>query len=133
MRINLRKGLSLVELMVAASILAIGLVGIGRCFLSITYATGTSLSYIEALQYLQEKINIIEEEAVYYEKGVTAGQKHEAVDLGNRPANVIITAEPLEDSESIMEVAIEVCWYEGGRKKDKTLSTYLPAKKEDSP
>jgi prepilin-type N-terminal cleavage/methylation domain-containing protein len=127
-----RRGLSLVELMIAASVLAIGLVGIGRCFLSITYATSTALSYIEALQYLQEKINIITEEAVYYGEGISPGQSYAEVEIGSRAANVTITADLIEDSESIMEVAIEVYWHEGGRKKNKTISTYLPARKEGS-
>jgi prepilin-type N-terminal cleavage/methylation domain-containing protein len=123
------KGLSLVELMIAVSILAVGIVAVGRCFISVAYATSTALNYIGALQCLQEKIDTIEEETVYHGKDIFTGQIHQEIELDSRAANIIVTSEPLDDSESLIEITAEVSWYEGGQKKDKILSTYLPARK----
>jgi prepilin-type N-terminal cleavage/methylation domain-containing protein len=123
------KGLSLVELMIAVSILAVGIVAVGRCFLSVAYATSTALNYIGALQYLQEKIDTIEEEAVYHGKDIFTGQMRQEIELNSRVADMIVTSEPPGGSESLIEITAEAYWYEGGQKKDKILSTYLPARK----
>lgn len=125
-----RKGFSLIELMIAVSILSIGIVLVLRSFLSSATTLNSMFSRIKAMQLLEIKMNELEQESNEL-GGITERGSQEEIKLGSRSANQILEIAPLEieDFEDLDEIRIILSWQEAGRFQDEILATYLPKKK----
>lgn len=126
-----RLGFTLVEMMVAVSILGIGIVLISRSFLNSISVLDTLQNRIGAVYFLGYKMSDLEEESLE-NNGVKTGETQEEADLGSRKADFKkeITAIDIEEmKDDLNKVKLSLYWTEGNRQKDETLVTYLPAKK----
>lgn len=126
-----KRGFTLVELMVAVSILCIGIIFVLRSFIASASALDYTRNRLLAMQVLQEKIAELEQEAV--EKGGTQpAEISEELQLGNRTADYKLEVTPLEEEElkeEINKAEMSLFWKENGRQKDEILVTYFPNKK----
>jgi len=131
---NNRQSFTLVEMMIAVTILAVGIVLVLRSLLNAV----STLDYIQnrmtAITFLENKMNILEQTAVE-EKGVKIGSAEEEALVGNRKAVFtsqieIVEMEKLkEDQQKMDKATLKVLWQEGGNNRDAALVTYLPEKK----
>jgi type II secretion system protein I len=128
-----KNGFTLVEMMIAVSILAVGITLVLRSLLSSTAALDSIEGRVAALSFLENSMDALEETAL---KGgeISAGNHEEETMLGNREA--VFKSEVSEadagaskDSLGIDEIKLSLCWQEGGRDKDAVLVAYLPHKK----
>ena len=137
------KGFTLIELMVAVSILSLGIVLVVRSFLSITTALDSSRNRIQALQLLETKMTELETK-VREGEGALPESKQEEAKINNRDAVLKLEIVPLEvegfqpkeeeleeAQEVLNEVVLSVFWQEANRDKDAILSTYLITKKTE--
>lgn len=124
------RAFTLVEMMVALCVLAIGITLISRSFISAVSVMDTMRNRISAVYFLNSKMNGLEEEALE-KKGIKEGESREETILGGRNAvfRSEIAALEEEDFEDINQVKLTLSWQEGGIAKDETLVTYLPGKK----
>ena len=131
-----KKGLSLIELMIAVSILSIGIVAVLRSFLSVTTAIDSTSNLISSFQFLEDKANELELEA-YRQDSVETDVKREAVKLNHRKAIYTIETSKVEFQQeqeqkeklerfAVNEFNLTLSWQESGRQKQTTLSTYFP-------
>ena len=128
---NLLKAFTLVELMVAVSILAIGIVFIARAMVSNASALATGENRIEAIQFLVSKMAELEEKA-REESGIKASHAQEQVSFNNHKATFIQEITPLEDEglrEELNQALLILVWKEGGINKDAALAGYFENKK----
>ena len=127
-----KKGLSLVELMIAVSILSIGIVLILRSFLSSASTLDSMYNRIKAMQLVEIKINDLEQESKEV-GGVTARSSQQELELGLRPATEKLEITPLEvegfKDVNLDEVRVSLSWQEAGKFQDTILVIYLPEKK----
>ena len=99
----MRQGFSLIELMVAVSVLAIGIVSVARARLTIVSALDTTSTQIRALQILDEGMGaLIEEEKAF--GGIEPKEEHESVRVGNRPGEWSMISSLIEVPMDILEV-----------------------------
>jgi len=124
-----KRGFTLVEMMVAVSILAIGIVLISRFFLNTVTVLDSLRNRVAAISLLNVKINDLEEE-VLEEGGILPDSAHESVTIGNRDAMFSSEISQLvidELGREINEVKLKLLWNEGNRTKDEVLVTFLPS------
>lgn len=125
-----KKGFTLVEIMVALSILGLGVVLIARSFLS-TVSVLDSLKYRTiALDFLSSKMNTLEEQSLN-DNGIKKTESEEQVFMSNREATfkLQVTAIDIEEmKDSLNIVTLSLNWTEGDKQKYETLITYLPNK-----
>lgn len=131
------KSFTLIELMVSIAILALGIVGVLRSFISMSYALDVSANRIEAARVLEAKMDGIEEEMIK-DPELELGADEEQVTLRNRPAQYRLEVtefemikdekEPLTDKVTITEAKVTLAWKEGQINKDATLATYFQKK-----
>ncbi|MDD5166765.1 MAG: prepilin-type N-terminal cleavage/methylation domain-containing protein [Candidatus Omnitrophica bacterium] len=131
------KSFTLIELMVSIAILALGIVGVLRSFISMSYALDVSANRIEAVRVLEAKMDGIEEEMIK-DPELELGADEEQVTLRNRPAQYRLEVtefemikdekEPLTDKVTITEAKVTLAWKEGQINKDATLATYFQKK-----
>ena len=131
----MRKSFSLIELMVAASILSVGIVLILRSFLTVISALDLTSNRIGAMQFLEIKMNELEQKA-REEGGIDPGESREEVVFGSRPGVWKLEAAPLEidappGQEDVYEVKMTLLWQEGNKDKDEILATYFAAKETE--
>ena len=122
---------TLVEMMVAVSILGIGIVLIARSLLNSLSALDSLQNRIVAVCFLGYKMNGLEEETLR-EKGIKPEEAQEEADFGVRKADFKkeITAIDIEEMKDDLNVAkLTLYWTEGVKQKDEALVTYLPNKK----
>ena len=125
------KGFTLVEMMIAVTILAVGIVLVLRSLLNAVSTLDYIQDRVTAIAFLENKMNILEETTLK-EDGVKAGTVEEEALVGNRKATFISQIETVEmeklkeDQPKIDKVTLKISWREGGGYKDATLSTYLP-------
>jgi len=136
----MRKSLSLLELLVAVSILAIGIAYVLRSFWSALTAIETVESRVAAVQALDAALNRIETELLAGEYPV-AGSRTQELDLGSRPAVYREDIEEFvpdwlpedgEDEETaaavpdptfrLVRVISSLTWQEGGRQRSQAMS-----------
>lgn len=124
-------GFTLVELMVAVSILSLGIVLVSRSFLSAASALNSAQSKIEAVQFLEGKISLLEEKAKQ-EKGLSAEEgKEEETVINNRVSVYNSEIIPLEAEgleENINEARLKLTWKENNINKNETMGSYFKNK-----
>lgn len=132
-----KRGFTLIELMVAVSILSIGIVAVLRSFCNSVTVLETMRNRIMALRFLDEKMGEIEQRA-WEQEGIAEESQEAGISLGNRQAVYkleVAVLEPEEEieegteEENISEVKLSLFWKEAGREKDETVAIYLPVKK----
>jgi Tfp pilus assembly protein PilE len=137
---NMRNSFTFIELMIAASILAVGLVFILRSFLSVVGAIETSSNKIKAVDILESRMSEIEQ-IVGENKYIEPRQDQVEIELEGRPADLSVLVEQLVFEEEITlqeeieekvvleevinKVALTLTWKEDNRERDQTLATYF--------
>jgi prepilin-type N-terminal cleavage/methylation domain-containing protein len=127
-RFKKRSGFSLVELMIAVSILSIGIVAVLTSFLNSASLLDSLRNRIMSVNFLEAKISDLRQKAIE-EEGVESDSYQEEVMLGNRAATFKMVIQPLDVEElkdCINKVNLSLSWQEGNRNKDESLVTYLP-------
>lgn len=89
------RGLTLVELMVASSILAIGLVLVGRGLLTASTALDSAEDRLEAIRFLDAKLAELRQQA-QGDGGVEAGGRSGTIELNHRHAAWALEIVPVE-------------------------------------
>ena len=128
--------MTLVELMVATSILAVGMVLVARAFLTASAALASAEHRIQAVQFLEAKMTQLQQQA-RAGGGVEPGARTGVTELHHRPATWVLEIVPaLEQSTvrftppfhkgaGLTEVRLSLSWQEARRKQDVGLVTYL--------
>jgi len=127
----MKKGFTLVELMIAVSILCIGIVLVLRSFLNTASALNSLHNRIMAIQYLETKINALEQKALQ-DGGVQTGDTQEESVLGSHNALFRSEIYPLsieEFKDEVNEIRMSLFWREANKEKNEVLVTYLLNKK----
>lgn len=134
------KGFTLVELMIAASILAIGIVFISKALLTMAGALDTSSNRIKAARFLESKINNLQQQVLEEEYIAQQDVREEAV-IGSRQAKYNLQVEVLdledeltlqeeieeqiEKGETINTALMFIGWQEEYKQKEAVLGTYF--------
>ncbi len=122
---NTKRSFTLVELMVAVSILSIGMIFVLRSFLTTSGALGISESRLNAIQFLEEKMNEYEEKAAS-ESDIEEGTGQAEVRLGSRDAaysSQVNSPQGEDIKEKFWEVRLALSWKEGVRDEDEIIGT----------
>lgn len=127
------RAFSLIELMVAVSILAIGLVLIGRSFLSASNAISNADNRLTALDFLENKVSAVEEDEL---KGAgrlediesTSVIRYRTFTYSLHAAKVNIGEG--DTKQSIDSVLLRAGWKEGARYYDEVIGTYISLKEQ---
>jgi len=138
---HLTGGLTLVELMVASSILAIGLVMVGRGLLAASATLDSVEDRLEAIRFLDAKLAQLRQEAES-QGGVEAETRSGAIALRHRQAAWTLDIVPLEPETAgpetqeppirLASAHFRLSWQEGRRTQDAVLATYLDYKPSDA-
>jgi type II secretory pathway pseudopilin PulG len=124
-------GFMLAELIIAVSILSVGLVLVLRSFLNANNVLDLSRNRILSMQFLEAKMADLEIKAKE-ELGLQPGKSNGEEMLGNRKANwyLEVLSIDIDDlAQELNEVRYIVSWQEGGTSKEASLSTYVKSKK----
>jgi len=127
---KVKKGFTLIELMVAVCILSIGLVIVMRSLLTVAGALDTGRNKIKAVQFMDEKLSRIRQNALE-ETGINYGTEQGETNLGNHRATWNLKIIPIEDEELkgyLNKVILTVSWREANIPKNAVLVTYLENK-----
>ena len=132
-----RDGFLLIELIVAVSILSIGLVFVLRSLLTASSASNIIADKIAAIELLETRLAEIEELA---EQGALKdGNDTIDVMLGDRKAQISLQITPLgtgddkeENKEEIKMIDASVSWKSGGKDMDESLKTSIKNKKPNA-
>ena len=128
LKIKKDSGFSLVELMIAVSILSIGIVVVLTSFLNSASLLDSLQNRIMSVNLLEVKISDLRQKAIE-EGGVEPDSSQEEIALGNRSATFKLEIQPLDVEELkdyINEVKLSLSWQEGNKNKNESLVTYLP-------
>ena len=90
-----RSGLTLIELMVSAVILSIGMVLVARGLMTASSALQTVDNRMEALKFLDAKLTELQEQA-RKEGGLAPGRETGATEVNHRPAVWLVEVEPVD-------------------------------------
>ncbi|MCX5696835.1 MAG: prepilin-type N-terminal cleavage/methylation domain-containing protein [Candidatus Omnitrophica bacterium] len=123
-------GFTLVELMIAVSILSIGLVLILRSFLNANNVLDLSRNRILSMKFLEAKMADLEVKDKEGEDLQPEMEKGEEM-LGNRKASWRLEVSPVDiddPAQELNEARYIVSWQEGGVSKEASLSTYVKKK-----
>jgi prepilin-type N-terminal cleavage/methylation domain-containing protein len=129
------RAFTLVELMVAVSILACGIALVVRSFAAVAAALDNCDNRVAAVRFLENKM----EEAELQEReegGICESEERNTIQLGNRTAEYIRRAALLEvngqdDADAFIEDTLTVSWKEGNKEKNAVLAAYFKQKKTD--
>ncbi len=123
-------GFTLVEMMVAVCVLAIGITLVSRSFINTVSVMDTMQNRIAAAYFLGARMNGIEEAALNKD-GLKIGDLSEETTINGRGAVFTSEITPLEEEgfEDINQVKLTLSWKEGAVGKDAVLVTYLPNRK----
>lgn len=128
-----RRAFSLIELMVAVSILAIGIVAIARSFLSASNALSNGDNRILALNLLEGKMAEIEEEALKDSDNLTPTQQD--IVISSKTFNYRADLDKIKAGEgeegSLNKVSLNAGWKEGSMPYDEILATYINIEKKE--
>lgn len=132
----MRKGFTLIELMLSVVILGFGLVIIIQSFLLSLNGLNISQNYIKALSFAQDKLTALEL-AAYENNGLLPGLAPESgkEHLGSREftwvSEVKEIIEPDYLTEELVQGCIKLNWKERNINRDISLANYFPRKKEE--
>ncbi len=123
----------MIELMVAVSVLSIGVILIARSFLSASSALSSCESRIVALSFLEGKMAEVEEKAEIGEENLTG--PNESVLINGRKADFSSGSQGIRvgsgaDGLFINKVMLNVGWREANRPYDEDLGTYVEIRKK---
>jgi len=121
-------GFSLVELMIAVSILSVGIVAVLTSFLNSASLLDSLHNRLAAINFLEGKISDLRQKAIE-EDGIEPDSSQEEIALGNRRAEFKLEIQPLDVEELkdyINEAKFSLSWQEGNKNKEESLVTYLP-------
>lgn len=139
-----KKGFTLIELMIAVSILSIGIVVILHARLGVITALDTAVNKMRAWQFLESKMGVLEQ-IVREDGGIEIQGQQEDVRLGSRYAKWTLEMVSVEMQESeegtlgqqkgeyesrLLEVVMSLSWMEERRNKNVVLVAYFPEKTE---
>jgi len=113
--------------MVAVSILSIGMVFVLRSFLTTSGTLGISESRLNAIQFLEARMNEYEERAVS-EYDIAEGDGLEEMRLGDRNmtySSKVIAPQGEDVKGKFWEVRLMLSWKEGSRDEDEIIATYF--------
>ena len=124
----------MIELMVAVSVLSIGVILIARSFLSASSALSSCESRIVALSFLESKMADVEKRARDDEEDLTGPD--ESVLINGKKADFNSSSQEMkmgknEDGLSVNKVMLSVGWREANRPYDEDLGTYVEIKKKE--
>lgn len=123
-----KKAFSLIELMVAVSVLAIGIILIARSFLSASNALSNGDNRILAVNFLEGKMSAIEEEAL---KGSDLlMDAEESAMIGPKTFMFKASSDKFKisgdsDKDNIKRVMLSAEWKEGNITYDEIIGTYI--------
>lgn len=126
-KLNTKLAFSLVELMIAVSILSIGIVAVVRSLLTSAQAIDSLNNRVRSMQILDEKLNFFKEEIT---KGDLDNQSdEEEIKLNIRPASLYwkiskIQSKAGEDTP-LKEIDLKLSWKESGQEKESKLNAYF--------
>ena len=124
-------GFMLAELIIAVSILSVGLVLVLRSFLNANNVLDLSRNRILSMQFLEAKMADLEIKAKE-ELGLQPGKSNGEETLGLRKASWYLEVLPIDIddlAQELNEVRYIVSWQEGGTSKEASLTTYVKRKK----
>ena len=129
------RAFTLVELMVAVSILACGIALVVRSFAAIAAALDNCDNRVAAVQFLENKMGEAELQE-REEGGISESEEQSSVQLGNRAAQyvrrAVLVEYPEQDEEdAFIEDTLTVNWKEGNKEKNAVLAAYFKRKKTD--
>ena len=128
-RLKRAAGFTLVEMLLAMSILTIGLVFVLRSLLSSSAALDEVNVRIEALQYLENRL--VEAEMKNRKTFEVSTETQETV-FARQPATFTIRETPiwfLEDHTGpMLEIAVDLSWLGSGQVRHSSLSTWVAQK-----
>jgi len=127
---KIARGFSLVELMVAVSILSIGIVMVIRSFLGSAKVINISQNRIAAANFLEKKMAELEEKA-FIERGLVPLVSQENVKLNYLDASysseiAVIDVEKM--AQYLSEAKLSLGWKEGAIGQNAVLGTYFKNK-----
>lgn len=123
----MKKAFTLIELMIAVSILTIGVVMVLKSFLNSASVLDSLKNRLTAIAIIEKKACDLQEK-VKEDSGIDEGRSAEDVAVGNRTA-VLETEISSSEIEAIKQARVKLSWQEENKQKDETLVVYLPAKK----
>jgi len=134
MRIK-RKAFSLVELMVAVSILSIGIVGVGRSFLNAISGIGYCQNLVSKTWFLDDVMNNLEQfardqEGFNKEKEEITTFFNDKIKEAREKGIGELTWETDQvlDQKHLVKLILNIKWAESGREKNEDLVALLPVK-----
>lgn len=124
----------MIELMIAVSVLSIGVILIARSFLSASSALSNCESRIVALNFLEGKMAEVEERVRSGEENLAG--PNESVLINGRNAEFTSDLREMkigkdEDGLFINKVMLNLSWREANRPYDEDLGTYVEIKKKE--
>jgi prepilin-type N-terminal cleavage/methylation domain-containing protein len=128
-----KKGFTLIELVMAVSILSIGVVLVLRSFLSSSGALNVIGDRLSAIEILEGKVSALKEDA--FAGALKEANTNDQVDLNNRKASYNLQINKLnsDDKETnIKEVRLGLSWQEDNKGQEEILATYIENKKAAS-
>ncbi|MDD4899802.1 MAG: prepilin-type N-terminal cleavage/methylation domain-containing protein [Candidatus Omnitrophica bacterium] len=124
------KAFSLVELMVAVSILSIGIVLVIRSFLASAKVINISQNRIASANFLENKMAELEEKA-FIERGLVQAATQETVKINYLNANYTSEIALISDevlNKYLSEAKLSLDWKEGPVSQNAVLGTYFKNK-----
>lgn len=127
---------TLAELLLSVVILSFGLVAIIGTYLTAANALDSSQNRLQAVEFLQEKLGLLEEEVVAQNDILPT---NEEITLNNRPATYNLEVSDLPAAEGVdlgadlNLVELSLSWKERNVDKDVSIFSYLEKKPEVQP
>ncbi|MDD4908787.1 MAG: type II secretion system protein [Candidatus Omnitrophica bacterium] len=125
------RGFTLVELMVAVAVFAVGSVFVLRSFLSSASALASLEDRVSALQIAQSQMDALEEQALQGKLTVSAMTREQAA-VNNRSAVKEVKVQDFYEEtwqKKLLKADVSVKWQEADREKDVRVSCYIKNQK----
>ena len=124
-----RRGFTLVDLLVAITILSIGIIFVLRSFLAVGSALNRGDNIFNALCFAEAKLADTEEELIKGNR-IDESEKQGEFLEDNRKFSWRLEGEDPTEEEPLREISVKVFWKEGNRQRDISLGTYVRYKEK---